>query len=42
LLLLTMPLPEAEAFVLNVAMSGSGTKERLLYPVRLTDVVGFM
>lgn len=34
LLLLTMPLPEAEAFVLNMATSGSGTKERLLYPVR--------
>ncbi|KAH7491966.1 Annexin C1 [Phytophthora ramorum] len=35
LLLLTMPLPEAEAFVLNVATSGSGTKERLLYPILL-------
>ncbi|KAE9030016.1 hypothetical protein PR003_g10214 [Phytophthora rubi] len=35
LLLLTMPLPEAEAFVLNVATSGSGTKERLLYPIIL-------
>ncbi|KAL3662513.1 hypothetical protein V7S43_012368 [Phytophthora oleae] len=35
LLLLTMPLPEVEAFVLNVATSGSGTKERLLYPILL-------
>ncbi|CAI5709709.1 unnamed protein product [Peronospora farinosa] len=35
LLLLTMPLPEAEAFVLNMATSGSGTKERLLYPILL-------
>ena len=34
LLLLTMPLPEAEAFLLNMATSSSGTKERLLYPVR--------
>eukprot|EP00644_Phytophthora_capsici_P016618 jgi/Phyca11/536068/estExt2_fgenesh1_pg.C_PHYCAscaffold_470012 len=30
-----MPLPEAEAFVLNVVTSGSGTKERLLYPILL-------
>ncbi|ETM36496.1 hypothetical protein L914_16839, partial [Phytophthora nicotianae] len=35
LLLLTMPLPEVEAFILNVATSGSGTKERLLYPILL-------
>ncbi|TDH70374.1 hypothetical protein CCR75_000392 [Bremia lactucae] len=35
LLLLTMPLPEVEAFVLNVATSGSSTKERLLYPILL-------
>ncbi|KAG1705917.1 hypothetical protein DVH05_002481 [Phytophthora capsici] len=35
LLLLTMPLPEAEAFVLNVVTSGSGAKERLLYPTLL-------
>lgn len=34
-LLLTMPLPEMEAFVLNVATSGNGTKERLLYPILL-------
>ncbi|RLN73473.1 hypothetical protein BBJ28_00015616 [Nothophytophthora sp. Chile5] len=34
LLLLTMPLPEAEAFLLDVATTGSGTTERLLYPVR--------
>ncbi|CAI5733423.1 unnamed protein product [Hyaloperonospora brassicae] len=35
LLLLTMPLPEAEAFLLNMATSSSGTKERLLYPILL-------
>ncbi|CEG48808.1 annexin family [Plasmopara halstedii] len=34
-LLLTMPLPEMEAFVLNVATSGSGTRERQLYPILL-------
>ncbi|KAI9922040.1 hypothetical protein PsorP6_000262 [Peronosclerospora sorghi] len=35
LLLLTMPLPEVEALVLNMATSGCGTKERLLYPILL-------
>ncbi|RLN63881.1 hypothetical protein BBP00_00003818 [Phytophthora kernoviae] len=35
LLLFTMPLPEGEAFLLNVATVDRGTKERLLYPILL-------
>ncbi|TMW66535.1 hypothetical protein Poli38472_004300 [Pythium oligandrum] len=31
--LLVMPLPEAEAFILNYATSGAGTTENLIYPV---------